>query len=205
MEQPAEKDLIERCRRGDRRAFAALVDRYKILIFNLVDRMIFDKALVEDLAQEVFIRVYQGLPGFRGESRLSTWIYRVAYNVCMAELERARHRVDFVSIDARGDEAGPRLDRRDDRQDFEAMLSRIDFRWTIQKFLDRLPPRYKAMLTLYYLQEMSYGEIGEIMALPLGTVKTHLHRAKQALRHMIVEEGLWKEMSAAYSTRQVTQ
>jgi RNA polymerase sigma-70 factor (ECF subfamily) len=98
MEQQTEKDLIERCRGGDRRAFADLVDHYKILVFNLVDRMIFDKALVEDLAQEVFIRVYQGLPGFRGEAKLSTWIYRVAYNVCAVELERARHRVDFVSI-----------------------------------------------------------------------------------------------------------
>jgi RNA polymerase sigma-70 factor (ECF subfamily) len=205
MEQPAEKDLIEHCRRGDWRAFADLVDRYQLLVFNLVDRMIFDKALVEDLAQEVFIRVYQGLPSFRGESRLSTWIYRVAYNVCIAELERTRPRADFVSIDARGDEVGPRLDLHDDRQDAEAMLSRIDFSWTIQKFLDRLPPRYKAILTLYYLQEMSYEEIGEIMALPLGTVKTHLHRAKQALRHMIVEAGRWKEMAAGYSAHQATQ
>jgi len=205
MEQQAEKDLIERCRGGDRKAFADLVEHYKILVFNLVDCMIFDKALVEDLAQEVFIRVYQGLPGFRGESKLSTWIYRVAYNVCAAELERARHRVDVVSLDAKGDEEGPRLDLRDDRQDVEAMLSQIDFGRTIQKLLDRLPPRYKAMLTLYYLQEMRYEEIGEIMALPMGTVKTHLHRAKQALRHMIVEAGLWKEMAAAYSTRQVTQ
>ncbi len=101
MEQQAEKDLIERCRGGDRKAFANLVDHYKVLVFNLVDRMIFDKALVEDLAQEVFIRVYQGLPGFRGEAKLSTWIYRVAYNVCAAELERARHRVDVVSLDAK--------------------------------------------------------------------------------------------------------
>ena len=131
MEQQTEKDLIERCRGGDRRAFA-----------DLVDRMIFDKALVEDLAQEVFIRVYQGLPGFRGEAKLSTWIYRVAYNVCAVELERARHRVDFVSIDAKADEEGPRLDLRDNRQDVEAMLSQIDFGRTIQKLLDQLPPRY---------------------------------------------------------------
>ena len=204
MEQQAEKDLIERCRGGDRRAFADLVDHYKLLVFNLVDRMIFDKAVVEDLAQEVFIRVYQGLPGFRGESKLSTWIYRVAYNVCAAELDRARHHVDFVSIDAKGDEEGPRLDLRDDRQDAEAMLSRIDFGRTIPQLLDRLPPRYKAILTLYYLQEMSYEEIGEVMALPMGTVKTHLHRAKQALRNIIVEAGLWQEMAAEYSARQVT-
>lgn len=204
MDQRSEKDLIKRCRNGDRKAFADLVDRYKVIVFNLVDRMIFDKALVEDLAQEVFIRVYQGLPGFREESRLSTWIYRIAYNVCAAELDRARHRVDFVSIHEEEDGERPRLDLRDAGQDPEALFSRIDFRWTIQRLLDRLPPRYKAILTLFYLEEMSYEEIGEIMALPMGTVKTHLHRAKQALRDMIVEEGLWKEMASGYSARQAT-
>jgi RNA polymerase sigma-70 factor (ECF subfamily) len=204
MEQQAEKDLIERCRGGDRRAFSDLIDRYKVLVFNLLDRMIFDKALVEDLAQEVFIRVYQGLPGFRGESRFSTWVYRIAYNVCAAELDRARHRVDFISIEEKREEEGPRLELRDVRQDAEALISRIDFRWTIQRLMDRLPPRYKAILTLHYLQEMSYEEIGEIMTLPMGTVKTHLHRAKQALRDTIVKEGLWKEMASGYSARQTT-
>jgi RNA polymerase sigma-70 factor (ECF subfamily) len=204
MEPQDEQDLIERCRGGDRRAFPDLVDRYKVLVFTLVDRMIGDKAPVEDLAQEVFIRVYQGLPGFRGEVRLSTWIYRIAYNVCVAELERARHRVEFVSIGPKADEERPRLDLQDDRQDPEAILSRIDVRSTIQKLLDRLPPRSKAILSLYYLQELSYEEIGTVMALPLGTVKTHLHRAKQALRDMIVEEGLWNEMSAGYQGRQAT-
>jgi RNA polymerase sigma-70 factor (ECF subfamily) len=195
MDERFEKDLIERCRKGDRRAFADLVDRYKVIVFNLIDRMIFDKAIVEDLSQEVFIRVYQGLPGFRGESQLSTWIYRITYNVCAAELERARHRVDFVSIDGKEDEEGPHLELRDARQDPEEMLSRIDFKWTVQSLMDRLPPRYKMILTLCYLKGMSYEEIGKVMELPMGTVKTHLHRAKRALRKMIVEEGLWKGKS----------
>jgi RNA polymerase sigma-70 factor (ECF subfamily) len=205
MDQRSEKDLFKRCRNGDRTAFADLVDSHKVIVFNLVDRMIFDKAIVEDLAQEVFIRVYQGLPGFRGESRLSTWIYRIAYNVCAAELDRARHRVDFVSIDEREGEEGPRLELRDARRDDEEMLSRIDFKWTVQRLLDRLSPRYRAILTLCYLEDMSYEEIGEILALPMGTVKTHLHRAKRSLRNTIVEEGLWKEMASEYSARQATQ
>jgi RNA polymerase sigma factor (sigma-70 family) len=115
-----------------------------------------------------------------------------------------RHRVEFVSIDSKGDAEGPPLDLPDDRQDPEAILSRIDVRSTIQKLLDRLPPRSKAILSLYYLQELSYEEIGAVMALPLGTVKTHLHRAKRALRDMIVEEGLWNEMIAGHRGRQAT-
>jgi RNA polymerase sigma-70 factor, ECF subfamily len=204
MEPQDEQDLIERCRGGDRRAFADLVDRYKTMVFTLVDRMIGDKAPVEDLAQEVFVRVYQGLSGFHGDARLSTWIYRIAYNVCAAELERAQHRVEFVSIDLEGDEERARLDLQDDRQDPEVMLSRLNVSSTIQKLLDRLPARSKAILSLYYLQELTYEEIGAVMALPLGTVKTHLHRAKQALRDMIVEEGLWNEMIAEYRGRQAT-
>jgi RNA polymerase sigma-70 factor (ECF subfamily) len=204
MELQDEQDLIERCRGGDRRSFADLMDHFKIQVFTLVDRMIGDKAPVEDLAQEVFIQVYQGLPGFRGEARLSIWIYRIAYNVCVAELERARHRLEFVSIDAKGDGERPRLDLQDDRQDPEVILLRIDVRAIIQKLLNRLPPRSKAILSLHYLQELSYEEIGAGMALPLGTVKTHLHRAKQALRDMIVEEGLWNEMSAGHRGRQAT-
>jgi RNA polymerase sigma-70 factor, ECF subfamily len=204
MDPQDEHDLIERCRGGDRTAFADLVDRYKTMVFTLVDRMIGDKAPVEDLAQEVFVRVYQGLPGFRGDARLSTWIYRIAYNVCVAELERAQHRVEFVSIDPRGDAEGPRLDLQDERQDPEAILSRIDVSATVQKLLDRLPPRSKALLSLYYMQELSYEEIAAVMALPLGTVKAHLHRAKQALRDIMVEEGLWNEMSAEYRGRQAT-
>jgi RNA polymerase sigma-70 factor (ECF subfamily) len=163
-----------------------------------------DKAPLEDLAQEVFIRVYQGLLGLRGEARFSTWIYPIAYNVCVVELERARHHVEFVPIQPKGEKERPRLDLQDDRQDPEAILSQIDVRSTIHKLLDRLPPRSKAVLSLYYLQELSYEEIAAVMALPLGTVKTHLHRAKRALRDMIVEEGLWNEMTAEYRRRQAS-
>ena len=201
----SEKDLIRRCQNGDRKAFAELVDRYKITVFNLVDRMIFDKSLAEDMAQEVFIRVYNGLPGFRGASKLSTWLYRITYNVCAAELERARHRVSFISLDEENDAGTPKLELPDVGQDPEALLDKIDFKWTFQRLLDRLPPRYKMILTFYYADEMRYEEIGEVMDLPIGTVKTHLHRAKQAIRKAIVEEGLWKEMASGYSAHQVTE
>lgn len=201
----SERDLIRRCQDGDQKAFAELVDRHKVIVFNLVDRMIYEKSQVEDLAQEVFIRVFNGLHAFRGGSRLSTWIYRIAYNVCVAELDRTRHRVTFISIDERPDEGGARLELRDEGQDPEALLDRIDFKWTVQAVLDRLPPRYKMILSLYYLEERRYEEIGEVMEIPMGTVKTHLHRAKHALRKAILEQGLWKELSARYSAHQVAE
>ena len=85
MNSTSEHELVERCREGDEQAFRELVERYKGLVFALVARSISDPARAEDMAQEVFLRVHRGLPYFRGESRLSTWIYRVAVNLLMAE------------------------------------------------------------------------------------------------------------------------
>src|SRR5512140_3467939 len=82
MEAVNERELVERCRRGDEGAFQELVDRYKDLVFALIARTVQDRSRAEDLAQEVFLRIHRGLPYFRGEARLSTWIYRIVANVC---------------------------------------------------------------------------------------------------------------------------
>ena len=94
-----EQDLIRRCLFGDEGAFAELVDSYKGMVFNIVDRMVRDAMITEDLAQEVFIRVYRGLRAFRGDAKLSTWIYRIAYRVCLEELQRPHRHQIFVSLD----------------------------------------------------------------------------------------------------------
>jgi RNA polymerase sigma-70 factor (ECF subfamily) len=204
MEEQGERDLIDRCRRDDRQAFAHLVDRYKGMVFALLGRMVADRALVEDLAQEVFLRVYQGLSGFRGESRLSTWIYRIAYNACVAELERPHHRVSFVSLDGDRDEDEPALELPDPGHDPDELLNRIDFSHTLQRLVGQLPPAHRMALGLYYLEGKRYEDISAVMELPLGTVKTYLHRAKQKLRDLIVEEGLWKEMASDYGASPVS-
>src|SRR5947208_16202893 len=85
MEAGNERELVERCRRGDEGAFQELVDRYKDLVFGLIARTIQDRSRAEDLAQDVFLRIHRGLPYFRGEARLSTWIYRIVANVCLQE------------------------------------------------------------------------------------------------------------------------
>src|SRR6059036_3785137 len=90
MDPAHERELVERCRRGDEGAFQELVDRYKDLVFALIARTVQDRSRAEDLAQEVFLRIHLGLPYFRGEARLSTWIYRIVANVCLQEQERRR-------------------------------------------------------------------------------------------------------------------
>ena len=85
MEDVHERELVERCRSGDEHAFQELVDRYKDLVFALIARTVQDRSCAEDLAQDVFLRIHRGLPYFRGEARLSTWIYRIVANVCLQE------------------------------------------------------------------------------------------------------------------------
>lgn len=184
----SERDLIKRCRRGDDRAFAQLVDHYKNMVLTIIDRMILDKSLLEDLAQEVFLRVYKGLPQFRGRSKLSTWIYRITYNVCLAEIGSTDNRPNVLPLDSTsGEEATWRL--AGTQEDAETWLAKLELKEAIGRFLDRLPPQYRMVIALYYLEGTSYREIAEIMKLPMGTVKTYLHRAKKYLRNMIVEEG----------------
>src|SRR5919205_3724079 len=90
MEAVNERELVERCRSGDERAFQDLVDRYKDLVYALIARTVQDRTRAEDLAQDVFLRIHRGLPYFRGEARLSTWIYRIVANVCLGEASRPR-------------------------------------------------------------------------------------------------------------------
>src|SRR6266571_3499699 len=108
MEPVNERELVERCRRGDEGAFQELVDEYKNLVYALIARTVQDRTRAEDLAQDVFLRIHRGLPYFRGEARLSTWIYRIVANVCAQDQTR---REAMVSFDSR--EQGPSVvDRR---------------------------------------------------------------------------------------------
>src|SRR5690349_11809122 len=102
MEPANERELVERCRRGDERGFQELVDRYKDLVFALIARTVQDRSRAEDLAQEVFLRVHRGLPYFRGEARLSTWIYRIVANVCLLDHARPAVAVSLDDDAARG-------------------------------------------------------------------------------------------------------
>src|SRR3982750_4987025 len=101
MEDVHERELVERCRSGDEGAFQELVDRYKDLVFALIARTVQDRSRAEDLAQDVFLRVHRGLPYFRGEARLSTWIYRIVVNVCSQEKSQPLPPISLDDPDSR--------------------------------------------------------------------------------------------------------
>jgi RNA polymerase sigma-70 factor, ECF subfamily len=177
MSDAPEPELIARCQQGDETAFRELVDRYKSLVFGLVARSVRDRSRAEDLAQEVFLKIHRGLPYFRGDARLSTWIYRIVINLCAEE--RQPREVPFDSGD-------PDRPAREPGGDDHAYRD-LELRDRLDKAIRRLPPNYRVLVTGHYLQGRKYEELAEALDLPMGTVKTHLHRARRLLREMLDE------------------
>jgi RNA polymerase sigma-70 factor (ECF subfamily) len=165
-----EHELVERCRSGDERAFQELIDRFKDLVFALIARTIQDRSRAEDLAQEVFLRIHRGLPYFRGEARLSTWIYRIVANVCLQDHPRP---------------APQPLDDEHPPAAVDRQFADLELRDRLEKAIARLPPQYRLLIAAHYLNGVQYEDIAEALQLPLGTVKTQLHRAKQQLRRIL--------------------
>jgi RNA polymerase sigma-70 factor (ECF subfamily) len=180
MEPVNERELVERCRRGDEGAFQELVDRYKDLVFALVARTVQDRSRAEDLAQDVFLRVHRGLPYFRGEARLSTWIYRIVANVCLQDHGRPSAIARAVSLD---DESARAAASSTDRQ-----FGDLELRDRLEKAIARLPAHYRLLIAAHYLKGVQYDDLADAMQLPLGTVKTQLFRAKQQLRRILETE-----------------
>jgi RNA polymerase sigma-70 factor, ECF subfamily len=178
MDHGNESDLVERCRLGDEDAFQELVDRYKDLVFALIARTVPDRSRAEDIAQDVFLRIHRGLPYFRGEARLSTWIYRIVANVCLQDHTRGR---PSVSLD--DDRHASLAPSGSDRQ-----FGDLELRDRLEKAVARLPANYRLLIAAHYLKGVNYEDLADALQLPLGTVKTQLYRAKQQLRRLLETE-----------------
>jgi len=172
--------LVERCRQGDETAFRELVDQYKGLVFALIARSITNRARAEELAQDVFLKVHKGLPFFRGEAKLSTWMYRIVINV----LSQERPELATASLDDRDDEGRPRVQPAADDRAFGDLVMKD----RLQKAIEQLPVQYQVLINGHYLKGMRYEDLAEALNMPMGTVKTHLHRAKRRLRHLLETE-----------------
>jgi len=184
LAEHTDEELVDRCREEDHDAFAEIVKRYQHRIHWLVRRMV-GSLEDEDLTQEVFLRVYRAIPGFRSGSKFSTWIYRIAHNLCLSELRKRRRRGEHMSIEEEGDEKIHRL-LPESRSGLEEEIERLDLSENIQGLVEQLPSHHRTALTLFYVNQARYEEISEIMGIPLGTVKTYIHRAKLRLRELVL-------------------
>lgn len=176
-----QKTLVDNILAGDQNAFKTLIGQYQRLVTHFVFRMVPSQADREDICQEVFVKIYQHLDRFRFDSSLSTWIGRIAYNTCLNHLEKKKLPLyDDLSDDDREFEP---VDDESAQPDFG--YEKREISTILKAVIDRLPPVYRAIVTLYHLDEMSYAEIADIMNMPEGTIKSYLFRARKQLKEML--------------------
>lgn len=183
-----ERDLVLRAKRGDQDAFEQLVLDNQNRIYSLALRLIGDREEAADLAQEAFLKAWQGLPTFQGESSFSTWLYRLTSNVCIDALRRNRRRqavAETVSLD--DDDSW--IEPADWEGDPQRLLERAELSRAVERGLEALPDHFRQVLVLRELSGLSYQEIGTAMELDLGTVKSRIARARVALRKILLADG----------------
>lgn len=180
-------ELVARCQTGDRTAFRQLVEQYERTVFTTIASLIRDLSEADDIAQEVFIRVFRSLPTFRGQSQFSVWLYRITVNHCLDRLKHRRRRPEAVSLDRMLDQSEGDLDFlfKDTSPDASEVLDQARLQKTVQVALNTLTPEYRVVITLKDLEGRSQEEIAMILDCPVGTVKSRLTRAREALKERL--------------------
>ncbi|HUW07913.1 MAG TPA: sigma-70 family RNA polymerase sigma factor [Williamwhitmania sp.] len=176
-------DLIAQIKCGNTNAFRFLVSKYQRLVWHMVLRMVRQQEDAEDMCQEVFIRVFRNIDSYRGDSKLSTWIGSIAYNTCIDHIRR------------RGKE---KLQLNENLEDFSIslpspqtpseLLQSSDLKRSVHLLVDQLPVHYRTVITLFYLEEFSIQEIGDITSMQEGTIKSYLNRGRKLIRDALVKQ-----------------
>jgi len=181
-ERDVDQLLVERAQRGDKRAFELLVEKYQRKLARLVSRLVRDPGEVEDVTQEAFIKAYRALPSFRGDSAFYTWLYRIgintAKNYLVAMGRRAPTSTDVDAEEAEGYEDGEQL--RDINTPESLLLSK-EIGDTVNAAIESLPEELRSAIQLRELEGMSYEEIAKLMDCPIGTVRSRIFRAREAI------------------------
>lgn len=178
MTMAEEVKLIDRIVHGDTNAFSALVAKYQNLIFHVVRKVVPVQMDVEDVCQEVFVKIYRSIGSFKHQSKLSTWIARIAYLTALNHLKKSKKNLtedypeDTLSLRANADSPEEQLSKRNTAE-------------YLNKLIQQLPQQYRVVLTLFHLEEFSIVEIHESTGMPEGTIKNYLFRARKMLKDKI--------------------
>ncbi len=179
----SELALVERCRKQDSEAFGKIVDAYQHRVFGFVRRMVPDAEEASDISQEVFIRAYQGLVRFDGRSSLRTWLFRIAYNLCV---DRAR-KVDRTPQESRIDQADDDqpMEFPDSRWDPESLVMSDELFAVVDAAIGTMSEKLRSVLLLHDREDLAYEEIAQALELPVGTVKSRLFLARAHLQQAL--------------------
>ena len=173
-------ELVQQVKNGNNNAFRFLVSKYQRLVLHVVGRMIQQQDEVEDICQEVFIKVFRTLNKFRGDSKLSTWIATIAYNTAITHIRKSKRRGE-VSYS----EQPALIASEKDSGLNQKIVEKKEAKKYLLQLIETLPVNYRTVLTLFHLEEFSYKEIEEITGMPEGTIKSYLSRARKILKGKI--------------------
>ena len=177
-----DQQLVERVQRGDKAAFDLLVVKYQRKIFRLLSRLIRDSAEIEDVAQEAFVKAYRALPNFRGDSAFYTWLYRIAINTAKNYLvSQGRRAPTSTQADVEDAETFDDGDHLRDLNTPDSMLVTKQVADAVNRAIDQLPEDLRTAIVLRELEGLSYEEIAESMQCPIGTVRSRIFRAREAI------------------------
>ncbi|MCT7360808.1 MAG: RNA polymerase sigma factor RpoE [Thalassobium sp.] len=180
-QQHTDRQLVARVQKGDRRAFDLLVIKYQHRILALVGRFVSDFAEAQDVTQEAFIKAYRALPGFRGESQFYTWMYRIAVNTAKNYLVSRGRKTPTRDIDLEDAEFFADEANMKDIETPDGLLQRDQLQKVVFDAIEALPEELRMAVTLRELEGMSYEEIAEVMECPIGTVRSRIFRAREAI------------------------
>jgi RNA polymerase sigma-70 factor (ECF subfamily) len=173
--------LVKASQQGDQDAFALLVQKHQRRVFNVSLRMLRDYEEASEVTQEAFLAAWQGLPSFRGEACFATCLYRIAYNCSLRQLEQhKRERALQGAI-----QAEQILEEVNKERQVEDILELRGRQTLVREQMENLPARYRMVLILRHLQDMTYEEMAEVLTMPIGTIKTHLFRARHLLKERV--------------------
>ncbi len=179
--ETSDRVLVQRVQQGDRKAFDILVARYQHKIIKLVTRYVRDPSEAMDVAQEAFLKAYRALPGFRGESAFYTWMYRIAINTAKNYLVAAKRRPVDYDLDLQDPEQYEMQGRLKDTDTPEHMVLTEEIRQTVNRAIEELPKDLRTAIVLREVEGMSYEEIATAMECPVGTVRSRIFRAREAI------------------------
>jgi len=202
MNKPQEDEIIRRVRSGDTDAFGSLVDEYQKNVYNLALRMTGSPEDAQDMSQEAFIKAYNSLSSFRGDSKFSVWVYRIVSNVCLDFL-RSRGKNQPMSLNVELDDGETELDIPDLRSLPEDELERALTRQAVRDGLEALPADQRQILLLREIEGFSYEEICRILDLEEGTVKSRIFRARKNLCARLLSGGNIPEKYASEEQKKV--
>lgn len=181
-EREVDAELVARVQRGDKRAFDLLVLKYQRKIMRLLSRMIRDPSEIEDVAQEAFIKAYRALPQFRGDSAFYTWLYRIAINTARNwQVANGRRPSTPTAIENEDGETFSQIDNLTDISTPESVMASRQIVETVNAAIDALPEDLRTAIVLREIEGLSYDEIAQSMSCPIGTVRSRIFRAREAI------------------------